>query len=65
MSPVEAQASADLLQGQGLWLLQTRGVLVCWCVALMLLEEVTISPTIEPLSRGPTNYGTIIPKKFS
>ena len=30
-----------------------------------LLEGVTISPTIEPLSRRPTNCSTIIPKKFS
>ena len=29
-----------------------------------LLEGVTISPTIEPLSRRPTKYRTIIPKKF-
>ena len=29
------------------------------------LEEVIISPTIESPSRQPTNWRTIIPKKFS
>ena len=36
-----------------------------WCVVKVLLEEVVISPTIELLSRCPTNWRTIIPKKFS
>ena len=33
-------------------------------VAYILLEEVTIRSTIELLSRWPTNWRTIIPKKF-
>ena len=33
-------------------------------MALVLLEEVAISLTIEPLSRRPTNRRTIIPKTF-
>ena len=47
--------------GTGLWLQQTWEV---WHVAYALLEEITISPTIDPLSRQPTNWRTIIPKKF-
>ena len=57
-----AWVSSGLLQGQGLWLQQTREA---WCIISVLLEEVAISPTIEPLSRWPTNWRTIIPKKFS
>ena len=45
---MEAQVSSDLLWGQGLWLQQ---IWVAWQVASVLLEEVTISPTIELLSR--------------
>ena len=52
VSPAEARVSSGLLQGQGLWLQQTWEV---WCV----------SPTTEPLSRQPTNWRTIVPKKFS
>ena len=47
--------------GTGLWLQQT------WeaqRVAQVLLEEVAISPTIEPSSRRLTNWRTIILKKF-
>jgi len=62
VSPVEARVSSDLLWRQGLWLQQTW---VAWQVASVLLEEVTISPTTEPLSRRPINWRTIIPKKFS
>ena len=47
MSP--AWVSCSLLWGQGLWLQQTWKM---WCV----------SPTIEPLSRQPTKWRTIIPK---
>ena len=36
-----------------------------WHLAKVLLEEVSISPTTEPPSRGPTDWRTIIPKKFS
>ena len=50
--PAEAQASSNLPRGQGLWLQQTWEA---WCV----------SPTTEPPSRWPTNWRTIIPKKFS
>ena len=45
-----------------------KSVIFMFClpqsVALVLLEEVAISPTIEPLSRRPTNRRTIIPKEF-
>ena len=34
-------------------------------VWIALLKEVAISPTIEPPSRRPTNWRTIVPKKFS
>ena len=47
----EARISNGLLQGQGLWLQQT------W-------EVQYVSPTTEPLSKQPTNWRTIIPKKF-
>ena len=48
---MEAWVSSGLPQEQGLWQ-QTFDV---WHVAYVLLEEVTISPTIELLSRQPTN----------
>ena len=51
MSPSEARISSGLLQGQGLWLQQA------W-------EMQHVSPTIEPLSRQPANWRTILPKKF-
>ena len=60
MSPGEARVSSVLPWGQGLWLQQT------WeaqCVAQVLLEEVTFSASIEPLSRQPTIWRTMIPKK--
>ena len=44
---MEAWVSGGLLQGQGLW------VQLAWVtqhVSLAFLEEVTINPTIEPLS---------------
>ena len=44
MSPVEVQVSNDLLRGQAVWLQQTWEA---WCVAEVLLEEVTVSPTTE------------------
>ena len=52
VSPVEAQVSSGLSQGQGLWLQQT------W-------EARHVCPTIEPPKRQPINWRTIIPKKFS
>ena len=48
MSLVEAQVSSDLPLGQGPWLQQTWEV---QHVASVLLEEVSISSTIELLSR--------------
>ena len=48
MSPVKAQVSSDLLQGQRLRLQQPWEV---WRVASVLSEEVAVGPTIEPLSR--------------
>ena len=50
-APMEAQVSRGLLQGQGLWVQHT------W-------EAWHVSPTTKPLSRQPTNWRTIIPKKF-
>ena len=35
------------------------------CVASIPLEEVDINHTLEPPSKWPTNWRTIIPKKFS
>ena len=52
VSPVEAQVSSGLLQGQGLWVQQT------W-------EAPSVSPTKEPSRRRPTNWRAIIPKKRS
>ena len=51
VSPAEAQVSSGLPQGQGLRLQQT------W-------EPRHVSPTIKPRSRQPTEWRTIIPKKF-
>ena len=51
VSPAEAQVSSGLPQGQGLRLQQT------W-------ELSHVSPTTEPPSRQPTEWRTIIPKKF-
>ena len=48
--------------GTGVWQQQNWEVLHVACI---LLEEVTISPTIEPRSRWPTNLRTTIPEKFS
>ena len=59
VSPALAQVSSVLPWGQGLWLQQT------WearCVVFVLLEDVTISPTIEPPSTQPTDWSTIIPR---
>ena len=59
VSPALAQVSSVLPWGQGLWLQQT------WearCVVCVLLEDVTISPTIEPPSTQPTDWSTIIPR---
>ena len=60
-SPMEAWVNSGLPWGfsrqQQSW--------KAWCVVKVLLEEVVISPTIELLSRCPTNWRTIIPKKFS
>ena len=50
-APMEAQVSRGLPQGQGLWVQHT------W-------EAWHVSPTTKPLSRQPTNWRTIIPKKF-
>ena len=50
-----------LSAGTGVWQQQNWEVLHVACI---LLEEVTISPTIEPRSRWPTNLRTTIPKKF-
>ena len=50
-APMEEQVSRGLPQGQGLWLQHT------W-------EAWHVSPSTEPLSRQPTNWRTIIPKKF-
>ena len=58
---LEARVSSVLFRGQGLWLQQT------WearHMAYVLLEEVTISFTVELPSRWETNWGTIITKKF-
>ena len=52
VSPEEAQISSGLPRGQGPWLRQA------W-------EAQHMSPTTEPLSRQPTNWRTIIPKRFS
>ena len=52
VSPAEAWVSNGLLWGQGVWLQQT------W-------EAQHVRPTIEPLSRQPINWKTILPKKFS
>ena len=52
VSPEEAQIRSGLPQGQGLWLQQA------W-------EAQHMSPTIEPPSRQPTNWRTIILKTFS
>ena len=49
--PAEAQASSNLPRGQGLWLQQT------W-------NAQCVRSTTEPPSRRPTNWRTIIPKKF-
>ena len=57
VSPGEAQVSSGLQRGQGLWLQQTWKA---WCVTWVLLEEVATSSIIEPLSRQPTNWRTII-----
>ena len=62
VSPVEAQISTGLPQGQELWLQRS------WearCGAKVLLEKVAISPTIEPPNRQPPNWKTIILKNFS
>ena len=59
---MEAQISTGLPQGQELWLQRS------WearCGVKVLLEEVAISPTIEPPNRPPPNWKTIISKKFS
>ena len=60
--PAETWVSSGLLWRQGLWLQQTWVIL---CVASALLEEVTISPNIEPPSKQPTNCRTIMPNKLS
>ena len=52
VSPVESRVSSGLLWGQGLWRQQTG-------------EAQHVSPTIEPLSRQPTDWRTAVPKKFS
>ena len=62
VSPVKAQVSSDLLQGQQLRLQQPWEA---WRVASVLSEEVAVGPTIEPLSRWHTNWRIVIPKKFS
>ena len=62
VSPGDRQVSSGLPRGLGLW--QQKS----WeaqHVAEILLEEVTINPTLEPSSRWPTNCIIIIPKKFS
>ena len=45
---MEAKVSSGWPWGQGLWLQQTWEA--C-CVAEVFLEEVTINPTVEPMSR--------------
>ena len=62
VSPAEAHVSCCLPWGQGLCLQQTCDLKH---VAYALLVKVTISPTIELLSRWPTNCRTIRPKKLS
>ena len=56
----EVRVSSGLLQGQGLWV-QLPGH-TAWGISPL---GVSINPTIELPSRGPTNCRTIIPKKFS
>ena len=58
----EARVSGGLPHGQGLWVQQ---MWVTYHVAQVCLEEVAITPTIEPPSRRPTNWKIIIPNKFS
>ena len=55
-SPMEVPVSSGLPQGQGLWVQQTCDI--------ALLGEVIINPTIEPLSRWPTNCRKNIPRKL-
>ena len=57
--PAEPWVSSGFPWGQGLLVQQTW---VMQRVAQALLEEVTISPTIEPLTDLPTNCRTIIPR---
>ena len=60
-SPMEAWVNSGLPWGSS----RQQQSWKAWCVVKVLLEEVVISPTIELLSRCPTNWRTIIPKKFS
>ena len=59
--PAEAWISRGLAWRQSLWLLQTWEARF---VAKVFLKEITISPTIELLSRWPTNWRTVIPSGF-
>ena len=49
------------LQAQGLWQQPSWGARHG---AWVLLEEVTISPTLAPPGRWPTNWRTVLPQKF-
>ena len=56
--PLQRHGSAA---GQGLGLQQSWK---SWRVAQVLVEEVAVSPAIEPLTRWPTNWRTVIRKRF-
>ena len=58
---MEARVISDLPRGQGSGCCRPGRRNVCF----VFLEEIAFSTTIEPPSRQPTNWRTIISKKFS